>query len=590
MNILMDTIRITGFRGIDHLEMTFSRITVLIGTNNSGKTSVLKALQLALGDYSRYISEEDFYIGPDEKRVQEILIDIRIIPVDDRGERKKIFDDEWLIEFGDKIQAETNGKQFLALRTRCKPDLIKGGFDTSHFTLDKWSGTDAWKTEKFKETKITGHFFSIPFILIEAQRDIHQDLKDKFSFVSKILSRVEYEQDDIKELEKLIKEVNEEAVNKSSELQGLKEHLNNLNRSFQGSGYAEITPFPKRIRDLSKHFTIHFGESTGNSFSMEYHGMGTRSWASILTVTAFIELMYAKHRREEKPFYPIFATEEPEAHLHPNAQKTIYCQLSESKGQVVISTHSPYIAAMADITFIRSLRKESDGIVVKELSRIVSNRDKKILKREIMIKRSEILFSRALILCEGITEEQVIPAMFEIYSGKSLYSLGVCCISVGGKNYSPFVRLSCSLGIPTYIISDNDGSTKIEIEAQLRRLKKESALSLGSEIFGISYLTFGHDFEEELLMQLKLKEEIISAIVLSETKGSENLRYRAAKQREIAMMSEGNILHKLRTSKAEYSGFLADMLSENKNSKEISTLLPIAVIDAFDTVKGWLSI
>ena len=78
MNILIDTVRIAGFRGISDLEISLSRVTVLIGTNNSGKTSLLKALQLALGDYSRQLSEEDFHIGIDDKRVPEILIDVRI--------------------------------------------------------------------------------------------------------------------------------------------------------------------------------------------------------------------------------------------------------------------------------------------------------------------------------------------------------------------------------------------------------------------------------------------------------------------------------------------------------------------------------
>lgn len=125
MNILIDTVRIAGFRGISNLEIKLPRITVLIGTNNSGKTSILKAMQLALGDYSRYISDEDFYIGEDEKRVNEILVDVRIIPIDENGQHKQLFDDEWVVEFGDRIQREANGNQFIALRARCKQDSKK---------------------------------------------------------------------------------------------------------------------------------------------------------------------------------------------------------------------------------------------------------------------------------------------------------------------------------------------------------------------------------------------------------------------------------------------------------------------------------
>lgn len=56
-------------------------MTVLIGPNNSGKTTVLKALGLALGDYGRYVTEEDFYIGTDgqgnETKANEIIVDVR---------------------------------------------------------------------------------------------------------------------------------------------------------------------------------------------------------------------------------------------------------------------------------------------------------------------------------------------------------------------------------------------------------------------------------------------------------------------------------------------------------------------------------
>jgi len=281
MNILIDTIRIAGFRGIKNLEVSLPRVTVLIGTNNSGKTSLLKALQLALGNYSRYLSEEDFHIGADDKRVSEILVDVRIVPVDGDGIRTQKFNDEWATEFGDKIKAETNTNQFVALRTRAAPNIIKGRFDSKRSTLERWPDLKTWQTEKIKETNMLNYFESIPFISIEAQRDIHHELKERSSFIGKVLSSVEdeYNQTEITMLESLIKNVNDRAVDESSVLQNLKTHLEKLNHSFEGSGSAEITPFPKKIRDLSKHFSIHFGESSSNTFSLEYHGMGTRSWA-----------------------------------------------------------------------------------------------------------------------------------------------------------------------------------------------------------------------------------------------------------------------------------------------------------------------
>lgn len=183
-------------------------------------------------------------------------------------------------------------------------------------TLERWPDLKTWQTEKIKGTNIFTRFESIPFISIEAQRDIHQELKERSSFIGKVLSNIEYNPTEIAAIESLIKEVNDETVNKSDVLQGLKTHLEQLNHSFQGTGIAEITPFPKKIRDFSKHFSIHFGDNSSGVFSMEYHGMGSRSWASMLTVKAFTDLMAAKHKKEAKPFFPILAAEEPEAHLH----------------------------------------------------------------------------------------------------------------------------------------------------------------------------------------------------------------------------------------------------------------------------------
>jgi putative ATP-dependent endonuclease of the OLD family len=148
MRILVDTVRIAGFRGISDLEISLQRVTILIGPNNSGKTSIIKALHLALGDYSRYLSEENFYIDGEDNSAENILVDVRIVAVDENSKRKQLFDDEWLEQFGDKIQSEANGNQFLALRTLCTRDKIKGGFAVTRFALDRWPEYKSWKTEK----------------------------------------------------------------------------------------------------------------------------------------------------------------------------------------------------------------------------------------------------------------------------------------------------------------------------------------------------------------------------------------------------------------------------------------------------------
>lgn len=83
---------------------------------------------MALGDYGRYVTEEDFYIGTDgqgnETKANEILVDVRIASVLDSGQ----FNDAWQAEFGDKIKSEASGKQYVAIRTKVSPNIVKGGF------------------------------------------------------------------------------------------------------------------------------------------------------------------------------------------------------------------------------------------------------------------------------------------------------------------------------------------------------------------------------------------------------------------------------------------------------------------------------
>ena len=509
MNILIDTVRIAGFRGIKSLEISLSRLTVLIGTNNSGKTSLLKALHLALGDYSRQLSEEDFHIGTDDKRVEKILIDVRIVPVND-GVRVQLFHRDWQDEFGDNIQSEANGNQYIALRTRAKRDKIKSGFDTSRTILKKWTDVNKWETEKIKESKFN-RFLSIPFIAIEAQRDIHQELKEKYSWIGKVLSNIQYEDNEIAALESLIEGVNSEAVSKSQELITLKTNLQRLNKSFEGSNNVEITPFPKKIRDLSKHFSVHFGESTANTFPMEYHGMGTRSWASMLTVGTFTDLMGIRHEEEEKPFFPILAAEEPEAHLHPNAQKTLYRQLEESKGQVIVSTHSPYLAAMAKQTELRYLKRSDNGIVVRFLS-IEDKEERRRLQREVIHSRGEILFSKALILCEGETEEQALPVLFEKYFESECFVLGVSVIGVGGsgKKYLPFLKFAKDFEIPVFIFSDGELRPSIELRETYSTVYGET------DITNCNHITILEDTDFEGYIISSGFKSIIESVICQE--------------------------------------------------------------------------
>lgn len=591
MSILINCVRVSGFRGLKEVEVEMGRITILLGTNNAGKTSFLKSLQLALGDYQRNFSEEDLHIDNHGNKSSEVLVDIKIVPVDERMDRIDEFDEKWIDVFGDNIALDAEGKDFVVIRTKVQSDDIRGGFSTLRYYLDEWAAIDRWKATAINERKrMRSRIDALPYISIDAQRDIHSELKDKSSYIGKVLSYIKYDEDDVSLLEGMISSINETAVNRSVPLQSLKASLQGLNDSFLGSNCTEITPFPKKIRDLSKQFTVHFGDQENNFFSMEYHGTGTRSWASMLTVQSFLGFMQERYHVESKALYPIVGAEEPEAHLHPNAQRTLFKQLVSSKGQVILSTHSPYLSAMAEIEDIKSFIKRTDGVKINSLKTKIQDDERNSLKREIMLTRGELLFSRALILCEGVTEEQLIPSMFELYFNKTMFSVGVNCISVSGKNYPPFIKLANNLGIPVCIVSDSDGDTKGEIERQINKLRRNDSLSLGADCFSLNFLNDSNDIEAELYNELDIRSEIIDSLVLSETKASTNQRYIESKRNDIERLSDDAIVKMMRDSKASYAGYLSIILNKNANGKACSDMIPSSVINAFANVRGWLEL
>lgn len=573
--------------------MNLPRTTVLIGPNNCGKTSVIKAMQLALGDYARRLSDEDFNIDDADKRTEKILIDVRIVPLDVVGKSEKKFDDDWAIEFGDKIQADADGNQFFGLRTSAKPHPAKTGFLIERFWLQEWVDFSNWTSiTPSASQKLSTHSDLVPFISIDAQRDIHHELNEKSSFVGRVLSQVQYDSKEVAKLEKMIAGINDEAVAKSVPLTRLKEHLSALNESFGSSGIVEVTPFPKKLRDLSKNFSVHFGNSSASSFSMEYHGMGTRSWASMLAVKAFTELMAEHHKSEAEPFHPILAAEEPEAHLHPNAQRFLFQQMQSVHGQTIVSTHSPFLAAMCELPNLRCLSTRGGHTVCFQLMDGLAPSELKTLHREVMRHKGETLFAKALILFEGQTEEQLVPDMFEVWFGDSAFAKGVSMVAVNGRNYGPYVKLAGSLGIPIAIISDNDTkngvSTKTIVEGQLTKMEAETPLKRSADWFAIQYLSDPNDFEAEIIHAMGLLEEVKEAFLRIAKEVSTHRDYLAAKKSELDKMTADQLLEKMRSVKTGYSSILGDVIAENKFGRTREELVPTALQEAFKKVESWL--
>lgn len=465
-SIKLADIRISGFRGLKDISTSLEKVTVLTGCNNVGKTSILKALQLALGN-ADFLTQEDFFVN--ENGVEEkIVVDILFIPVDDSNEQISTFSSEWEKIFtADYIQSDLNGNDFFALRTVFNYDTAVSNFTRKQEVLQKWEPEEGENWQDIETNPLNIELDSIPFFYMDAQRDFVKDIKLKKSFIGKLLSEVakSFDENSVSEIEDKITELNSLTISKNSVLRDIQDDLSGLESAIDDdNSKVSIIPFIPKIRDVNKGITIHYGSDT-NSYAMDYHGMGTRSWSSLLAFKSFIQQNEKYYVSKRKPFFPIVAIEEPEAHLHPNAQKQIYAQVNGIPGQKIISTHSPYIAACADLFELRNLHKKDNTIFCGSLKGDeLDAESKRCLYQKVIKTKGEVLFSKGLVLIEGETENQAFPVFAEKYFGHNVMSYGLDFISVDGcGKYYPFLYLAKKFHLPWFIFSDGEEKTKKEV-------------------------------------------------------------------------------------------------------------------------------
>ena len=460
MGILIEKVRIKNFRSLKDVEVSLTPLTLLVGSNNAGKTSFLRALNLALGIEKRNVSLDDLFIDRQGNRIsgnegKKIVIDVLIVPVDEQFNKVSEFDENWSAEFTESI-ALIGNQEVLMFRTQY---TFSG--NSSDFKVEKYVIRENWETPNINpQTDIlTASFEKLPLYFIDAQRDIIDDLRNKTSYFGRLSSQINYEQSALQSIEEQLATLNEDAVTNSDVMSHLKDKLKELNAALQSNKEnVEITPFPKKVRDLHKTMKIHFQDGDSDVFELDYHGMGTRSWASLLAFKAFVSWENSENNPQAKePYFPLLALEEPEAHLHPNAQRQLYKQLKSIGGQKIISTHSPYIVGLADLEEIRYFCKLRDFVIVSSIeTSTFTNDEKRKAKREILHSKGELLFSKLVVLCEGETEEQLLPVLAANYFDKEPFEIGVNFIGCGGSNYKMFINIFETLNIKWIIFSDFD--------------------------------------------------------------------------------------------------------------------------------------
>lgn len=505
--IAITDVRVSNFRSLANIEVELNDLTVLIGANNAGKTSFLDAMFAAIGSGRKALGQDDVRLVTGEAlapKERKVIIDLRIRPVGPDGKVLGNFPPGsfWTALWGSGIALDpVEFYEFAPIRTCLSWSGSKAEYVVERNFLKEWREFKDWIDTPVQTTPVrAAQVEPIALHFIDAKRDLDDDLRKQGSFWRRLTDDLGLSAADVTELEAALSGINQTIVDKSEILQHLKTNLADLQKVVTAdSAGIDIAPVARKLRDLSKGVDISFSTSGAQSFPLARHGMGTRSLASLLVFRAFASWRHAKATSGGDKVHSILALEEPESHLHPQAQRSLFGHIKAIAGQRIVSTHSPYFAGQAQLEDLRLfIKKGGDTVSTKlDLSQLSKADDRRKVQESVIDSRGDILFARALVLFEGQTEEQALPIWAQEYWGASIHELGFSFARANGTDYFPFIWLAKSLDIPWYLIADGEAQPLKNLEDAL----KKASLPDTSKSPNVVVLPGGNNFETQLIAE-----------------------------------------------------------------------------------------
>ncbi len=174
----------------------------------------------------------------------------------------------------------------------------------------------------------------------------------------------------------------------------------------------------------------------------------------------------------------IFAMEEPETAIPPYAQKRIVHEIRHLASQTIFTSHSPYVLEEFDLPETVVLTRDSLGVLSQFQIELPNSVKPKRYRQEFRTRFCEGLLARRILVAEGATETTSLPVVCrrlaelqpDLYT--SLEALGICTIDAGGENnIADLSNLYSSLGKQVFAVCDSqDDTRKAAIEEHVEKL------------------------------------------------------------------------------------------------------------------------
>ncbi|SES10220.1 AAA family ATPase [Salipaludibacillus aurantiacus] len=442
-------------------------LTMLIGENDSGKSSVLDALEMALNNL--FPNESDFYYIegiPTEPIQIELKFDVSPSETIDSKFLNSSSDLLYKVTY-DKHQTKNEIQGQAYTNELLNQDFSKLKTPELKAILDVLGIVTEGKVNNNQRVELIEQYLNENTLEVEEKWTVApKEILDIIPRFEKYCSS-DYETPE-KLIEKTLKDVfkselytknpdtGETIVHES--ITGFEEKVREKLNEKVGELNGFVNTYNNQISNVSVEPIIDFTnglktgkllltEDNGGTYYLENKGEGTKKRLFMAILDWDRQIMLES---VTKPV--IRGYDEPDSNLHYEAQRKMYYSIrdityqAQSQIQAIVCTHSLTMVDRAPSKIINLIKKNLEGH--SNVEYLKSGGDSDIdeflnsVTSNMGITNSSIFYERCFLLVEGITEENALPILYHKYFNRTLSESGIKIINIEGNgSWYNFVRL-----------------------------------------------------------------------------------------------------------------------------------------------------
>lgn len=433
------TFEFSFIKSFKSLKFDLDNTSVLIGQNDHGKSSILKAIDIALNR----LDEETLLLGALHPDLAELLLPI--FPVNAKARRITI-----TYEHGGKDK-----QLHITVRTDLTFTVVEN--------IERNPKTTPAAIEVLNKLREHNKFVLIP-ALRDASSPQFQELFSRMLRMHGLSKMIPQKAGGTPKEYRSLKDIRDQVSNT------IKPYINEalLPQIEQYFGFKTqhklALRFDVDVQDVGEwildNLRLGFQMTDDGETTLALSEAGSGVQSGVLLALHRLE----QQANENPAIQFILAVEEPEAFLHPQKQKELYQDIVAAQSnnlRVIVTTHSPYIVGETPFTRLGWVKKEGQhsALHIAEVKNVKEQETFNAYSDEV---NALLFFADKVVIVEGESDARVIKLLLAKKLGAASHRISIISAS-GNANFSPFLRMIRSWNtakIPHLVVTDFDSLTK----------------------------------------------------------------------------------------------------------------------------------